>query len=80
VRTTLDLDIDILEAARLVAAQQNQSIGSVISDWAKKGIRSSSGHRKQKGFPVFEVPEAASPITSENVQQLIDDEGLPPGR
>lgn len=79
-RITLDLDIDILEEARLVAAQTHRSIGTVISEWAKKGIHSSSAHRKHKDFPTFEVPKEASLITSETINQLIDDEGLPPRR
>lgn len=37
-RTTLDIDIDVLGAARDVARAERRTIGAVISDMARRGF------------------------------------------
>lgn len=37
-RTTLDLDDDVVTAARELAAGQRRSLGSVISELARRGL------------------------------------------
>jgi hypothetical protein len=75
-RTTLDLDAAILEAARSYARQTRQSIGKVISNWARQGFSVSDKSEGGSGFPKFNVPKDADPITLEKVRELLDDEGL----
>jgi len=38
-RTTLDIDDDVVAAAREMAAQDRRSLGSVISELARRGLR-----------------------------------------
>ena len=38
-RTTLDIDNEVLDAARELARRQHQAIGKVISDLARKALR-----------------------------------------
>jgi hypothetical protein len=74
-RTTLDIDPDVLAAAREIAAALSQSIGQVISALARKGLepRPSTATRPG-GFPVFEVRPGARPLTLEDVRKDEDEE------
>lgn len=68
-RTTITIDDDLLEAAKALAAQRKTSVGSVVSDLMRKGLRAAGKVCKGKGgFPVFEVPENARPVTLETVK------------
>jgi hypothetical protein len=80
VRTTLTLDNVIYSAAQEAAKQTGRTLGEVISEWAKRGIYNSLGTSSSKSsqFPVFNVAPGSSPITTEKVQRIINDEGLPP--
>ena len=72
-RTTLDLDLQALEAARQLAALRGQSLGAAVSELILKGLQSESKLAQRSGFPVFEASAAARPISSEDVKQAEDD-------
>ncbi len=74
-RTTLDLDPEVMAAARQIAAARSKSIGEVISELARRGleIRPSTKARRN-GFPVFHVPQSARPLTLEDVHRDEDEE------
>jgi len=77
-RTTLEIDADVLTAAKSIARTRGQTIGAVISELARKGLegdRRVSRH-PQAAFPVFEVPPDAEALTVQSVQAIIDHEGL----
>lgn len=79
-RTTLDLDDAVLEAARSVAARTKRSIGAVVSEWAQLGSAAaqSGKPRKRSRLPMFDLPPDSPPIDSAMVKRLLDDEGLSP--
>jgi hypothetical protein len=81
-RTTLDIDDTVLVAAKEVAQVQGLSAGKIISEWARKGLDAElvTARKTRSGFPVFDVPEHAQPLTAAMVNALIDDEGAPPRR
>ena len=81
-RTTLDIDSAVLEAAKEIAGTRRISAGAVISEWARKGLQSSIAQTgfARAGFPIFSVPVDANPLTTSTVNALIDDEGLPARR
>ncbi|MPY80688.1 MAG: antitoxin [Actinophytocola sp.] len=70
-RTTLDLDDGVLAAARAIAEAENRSLGSVISDLARRGLVPQQ--RSTAMFPTFDVPEDAAPITPDMVQRALDE-------
>jgi len=75
VRTTLHIDADVYRAARSLAAARGRGLGTVISDLARKGLRAplpAGGTRR--GFPTFDVPANASPLTAEMVRSAVEDE------
>jgi hypothetical protein len=73
VRTTLDLDEDILEAARELAAEQHRSLGWMISELARRGL--TPARIEAEGvLPVIRVPACTPPITPEMVRRTLDEE------
>lgn len=73
-RTTLRIDDDILNAARSIAESEERSIGEVVSELARRGLAPRPQEAETaSGFPVFTVPENATPITPEMVRRAAED-------
>ena len=73
-RTTLTIDDDVLAVARALAARRGVSLGSAVSDLARRGFRGTgAADQEHDGVPVFRVPPDAPPITSEDVQRALDE-------
>lgn len=73
-RTTINLDDDVAEAARELADAEHRSLGQVISDLVRRGL--APGRERigsERGFPVFEVDADAPVITGEMVRAALDD-------
>ena len=58
-RTTLQIDEDVLEAAKCLARAEGKTLGEVISRLARKGLAPDPQQSEDAGFPVFEVSEDA---------------------
>ena len=73
-RTTIDLDEDVLQAARELAVSQSSTIGKVISQLARKGLEPARQRvRVRNGVPL--LPPAApgtGRITMKRVNELRD--------
>lgn len=72
-RTTLAIDDDVLEDARLLAAAEGRSVGAVISDLARRSL-APAAITEDDGFPVFLVAKDAPAITPEHVARALDEE------
>lgn len=72
-RTTLNIDDDILRAARSLAAQANKTIGEVLSELARRGLRPEQPAVSASGLPTFPVSPDAPPLTAEMVREALDD-------
>ena len=72
-RTTLDLDEDVVAAARELAADKGTSIGSVISELARRGLTPAQ-IEVDGDLPVIRVPAGAPPITPEMVRRALDED------
>jgi hypothetical protein len=72
-RTTLQIDDDVLAAARTLARERGESIGHVLSELARRGLRPEGSYGEDRGFPVFEVREGATLITPDDVRRALDD-------
>jgi hypothetical protein len=73
-RTTLTIDDDILRAAKTLANQQGESVGAVISELARQGLRREPRVRyEDAGLPVFEVREDAPVFGPAEVNQALDE-------
>lgn len=72
-RTTLQIDDDVLEDARSIARSEGKSVGAVISELARRSLRL-VGIVEVDGFPVFDVPPDAPTVTSEDVVRALEDD------
>ena len=73
-RTTLQIDDDVLAAARVLARERGESLGRVVSELARRGLEPRVAYAEARGFPVFEVREGAAVMTPDDVRRAIDDE------
>ncbi len=73
-RTTLDLDEDVLYAVKELAATQKRTAGQVLSDLARQSLRpSGTRRRKRNGFTLMPRNQNAKPVTMELVNRLRDE-------
>jgi hypothetical protein len=72
-RTTLDIDDDVVLAARELARTERRSLGSVISQLARRGLTPASVG-SDAGLPVIRVPAGTAPITPEMVRRALDED------
>ena len=79
-RTTLDIDDDVLEAARELAKAEHKTMGEVISDLARRaltspaysGLAEPAAPFDASSWPTF--PDRGGPlITNELVRQIQDE-------
>lgn len=76
-RTTVNLDEDIYEAATRMAEVSGERFGKVLSELARRGLNPPlvlAKTSKQK-FPTFPVPPGTPPISSQQVEDFVDEEG-----
>ena len=75
IRTTLDLDPDILQAAKELAAVRGTTIGKVLSELARRALEQARAARVRNGVPLFasRPPGSANP-TMKLVNTLRDEE------
>ena len=76
---TLDIDQDVLEAARKIASSANLSLGQAVSELARQGLRRVSSNNAEAagyrhGFRV--LSRRGEVITPEHVRHLMDEEGI----
>lgn len=72
-RTTLAIDDDVILAARAVADRERKTVGQVISDFAREGMRKRTRTTKSRlGLPV--LPKRGVVVTMELVNRLRDEE------
>jgi hypothetical protein len=74
VRTTVDLDDDVLAAAKALAAAERRSLGKVVSDLIRRGLTPRPVVEDDELFPVVRIRSGAAPITSERVRAALDEE------
>ena len=60
-RTTLDLDPDVLQAAKELAAARGTTAGKVFSELARKGLESPKAGRVRNGVPLLPRRPAGMP-------------------
>ena len=55
-RTTLDIESDVLDAAKALATARGVSVGAALSELARRGVSARTPLATRNGFPVFQVP------------------------
>ena len=73
-RTTLEIDDDVLQAAKEIAASRGTSTGRVLSDLARKALEPKRAPRVRNGVPLLPRRPKGSPRpTMELVNRLRDE-------
>jgi hypothetical protein len=73
-RTTLEIDDDVLAAAKELAARQHKTARKLISELARKGIYTHQGGGTTKRRNGFELlPAAGRIVTPELVRKLLEE-------
>jgi hypothetical protein len=78
-RTTLDIEDDVLQAAKELAQRENSTAGQVISALARRGLSNPARSPKKSSTTRGGVPLLASRgevVTLEHIQNLMDQEGV----
>jgi len=73
-RTTLDLDEDILQAAKEIAASRGTTAGRVVSDLVREALSPKQEFVLRNGVPVLPRRPGARKVTMEDVNRLRDEE------
>jgi hypothetical protein len=72
-RTTLDIEEDVMLAARELARQRGVSLGKVFSDLARQALAHQEAGEVRNGVPLFPVQPGAVLVTLELVNRLRDE-------
>ena len=72
-RTTVDLDAEVLRAVRSLAQERGESLGTVISALVREALSPPARVAYEGTFPVFQVREGSPPITPEMVDSALED-------
>ena len=73
-RTTLDLDDDIVNVGKQLAAQRHLTLGQVISDLARQGLEPRARGKVRNGVVLFTPKPGARKPGMTLVNQLRDEE------
>lgn len=78
-RTTLDIDNDVLSAAKELAASAHKTAGQILSELARKALAAPTqypGKQPNAVHGIRPLPHRGGIVTSEMVRQLMDEEGI----
>ena len=73
-RTTLDIDEDVLAAAKELAAAQNTTAGKIISELARKALIGPAEQEPEYRGGFRLLPRTGKIITSEMVEKWLEDD------
>lgn len=72
-RTTLDIDEDVLSVAKDLAREAGQSLGRALSELARKGLHQEiAPSLVRNGVPLLSIQSGARPVTSQIVAELLE--------
>jgi len=75
VRTTLDIDEDVLQVAKELAASRRTTAGRVLSDLARKALEPSRSTKVRNGVPLLPRRPAGAPRPTMKLVNSLRDDG-----
>lgn len=69
-RTTLNLEEDVLQRAKAYARDRSLSLGNAVSQLVRRGLAAQGATRTVNGLLVFDLPPDTAVITAEDVRRL----------
>lgn len=73
-RTTINLDEDVLEAAKQYADSRDLPLGKAVSDLVRRGLNAPVPTKIVNGIRVVILPKGSPKIETEKVKRLLEDE------
>jgi hypothetical protein len=74
-RTTLDIDDDILQAAKAIAANRQTTAGRILSDLAREALAPKRASRLRNGVPLIPSCAKGRPKPTMELVNRLRDEG-----
>jgi hypothetical protein len=74
-RTTLDLDLDILQAAKELASTRGATIGQVVSELVRKALTPTGSSKVRNGVPLLPRRAAGAPRPTMKLVNTLRDDG-----
>jgi hypothetical protein len=74
VRTTLDIDGDLLQAAKELGQLRGKTAGRILSDLARQALEPTHTHTLRNGVPVLPRAPGARIITNQDVRRWLDED------
>lgn len=72
-RTTLDIDDDVLAAAKAIAKAQSKTAGAVVSELARNGLRRPAQLGARNGVPLLTMNDLNARVSLDSVNALRDE-------
>ena len=72
-RTTLNIDEDVLLAAKEIAKQRGVTVGEVMSELVRQALTHEATTTTRNNLPIFPIQPDAEIVTLELVNQLRDE-------
>ncbi len=72
-RTTIQIDDDLFQAAKSIATAENKTVGQVISGLLRKAFLERTYRQDSDQVPSFRVSESAAPLTPDMVRKADED-------
>ena len=79
-RATLDVESDVLDAARALAVARGVPVGAPLSELARRGVAARTPLSARNGFPVFQVPAGTPGFGPDEVEAATRREDLETAR
>lgn len=73
-RTTVSIDDDVLTVAKALSQARGESLGKVLSELARRGLRPVAQYADRDDFPVFEVREDSAVFGPIEVATALDED------
>jgi hypothetical protein len=72
-RTTLNIDDDVIFAVKQFSRERHESAGQLISELVRKALLPTSAGRERNGVPMFPIKPGAKVVSMDLVNRLRDE-------
>jgi hypothetical protein len=72
-RTTLDIDDDVLQAAKEIGAMRGKTAGQIISEMAREAMAPPRNYVVRNGVPIIPRHPGDRLMTNADVERLLDE-------
>ena len=75
-RTTVDIDEDILRVVKHLSEERGQSLGRILSELARTALQPAAPSLGLSGIPILPRKPGARPVTMQVVKHLLENDLL----